>query len=69
MGADQYIQLEVNNGGLSGRLNTYNNMKNWYIGTMSFSFECNIITTDALLNMDVYTTVWTQLLRVRISEV
>ena len=36
IGADQYIQLEVHNGGLNGRLNTNTGLKNWYIETMAF---------------------------------
>ena len=69
MEADQYIQVEVHNGGLNGKLNTSNDLKNWYIGTMAFDMECNITTNDALLNLKVYTTLWTQCQRVRISEV
>ena len=37
MGFDQYIQLEVHNGGLNGRMNTITDMKKWYIETMEFS--------------------------------
>ena len=37
-GVDQYIQLEVHNGGLNGRLNTNTDMKNWYIEKMAFSW-------------------------------
>ena len=39
LGANQYIQLEVHNGGLNGRMNTNTDMKNQYIETMAFSWN------------------------------
>ena len=47
MGVDQYIQIEVHNGGLDGRLNTNTYMKNWYIETMEFSW--NAISQQLML--------------------
>ena len=39
MGVEQYIQLEVHNGGLNGRLNTNIDLKKWYIERMAFSWN------------------------------
>ena len=34
-----YLQIAVHNGGLNGMLDTNNDMKNWYIRTMEFSYN------------------------------
>ena len=47
IGADQYIQLEVHNGGINGRMNTHVDMKNWYIGTITFLW--NAISQQLML--------------------
>ena len=39
MGVDQYIQLEVHNGGVNGSLNTNIDLKNWYIETITLSWN------------------------------
>ena len=39
MEVDQYIQLEVHNGGCNGRLNTNTDMNNLYKETMEFSWN------------------------------
>ena len=39
MEVDQYIEIEVHNGGLNGGLNTNKYLKNLYIETMEFSWN------------------------------
>ena len=47
MGDDQYLQLEVHNGGLNDRLDENIDLKNWYLETMEFSW--NAISQQMIL--------------------